>query len=240
MFNLFRKSKDIEEDGKWTIDRQEEETKAVPDIKRTKICILTGNEKSDYLYFLVKLGLAAGKKILVVDNSFEHGFFELIKDESGSAIRNRDGLVVCADYRVDKSGTDLFDNVFVWLGHNYKGAADYIPDCTIYIATQVKYDISCVKNAASYIDSGETAFILRDVCTKKITAQSAKSMIGITSEYTYSVPLDAGDMAAYIALTHNGTAPFRQLSNGIYGLMVDMGEIIYELNERQCKRLMKG
>ncbi len=240
---LFSKKKNDNPEGLWAIDRKENEQTELAAVKRTsKMYVFVGNEKSDYLYYIVKIGVMSKRKILVIDNSYNHDFYELVKKDDGETITIQETLVACCDYKIARDQMDSFEFVFVWLGHNYKGIKDYLEtDSLILLVSPERRDISIAKKALDRMNGIDTEriFILRDACARKITAQSAKSIIETVTDETYEVLYSEKDYASYIGLTHNKSTNFRKLSDDMKYLIRDMGSKIYGIPVKTLKKIIK-
>lgn len=240
---IFVKRKNAESNKQWAIDDIPAKQEIAVVKKSFHMYCMVGSERCDYLYYLVKIGLMAGKRIMVIDNSYEHAFFDLVQKDDNETIIVTDSLIACCDYRIRKEQMkDMFDVVYVWLGHNYNGVSDYEADCTIYLTSPERAEISYAKKAFEKTQSQnemQRIFILRDQCSRKVTAQSAKKLCGMTTDGTFEIPWSVDDYAAYVGLTHNRSATFKSLSSALYDLILDLSLLIYEIPEKTLKRMMK-
>lgn len=239
---FFRKNTD-DFDG-WAIDRPAKQKGEIKTINNhSTLYMFVGNERCDYLYYLVKIGLMANKHILVVDNSVEHNFFNAVSKDDGETIAKTDNLVVCCDYRITREQMDqYFEIIYVWLGHNYKGISDYIADTTIYLTSPEAGEIRIAKMAyeqTKEINAMKRIYILRDQYSRKITAQSAKMLCNMTTDETYEVIFSEGDYASYVSFTHNGSAYLKFLSSDLKALLTELSMEIYDLPQKKIKRMLK-
>ena len=84
-----------------------------------------GKERCDIIYNLVKIGVNAGKRILVIDNSMTHDMFSLFEKNDGGDMQALGNLTICKDYKLGNKAQE-FDCVYLYEGiaPRYDGKRD--------------------------------------------------------------------------------------------------------------------
>ena len=84
-----------------------------------------GKERCDIIYNLVKIGVNAGKRILVIDNSMTHDMFSLFEKNDGGDMQSLGNLTICKDYKLGNKAQE-FDCVYLYEGiaPRYDGKRD--------------------------------------------------------------------------------------------------------------------
>ncbi len=140
MFNLFKKAP-TDTTSAWAIEALDKPQDQVEE-KKTMVVTFSGSEICDLLYYVSTIGVKEGKKVLVIDNSWNHDFFSLygdgVTDKDGDGnpdIEHINNLTVCRGYKLTDEQMEYFDNVFIYTGHNIECESLYTPDYIVYNIT---------------------------------------------------------------------------------------------------------
>lgn len=196
-----------------------------------------GNEKCDLLYFVVKLGLKTGKKILVLDNSFKGDFYEIYKRDVEDDILKEDNLTICRNYKLGMNAEN-YDVVFIYEGvlPQYEGLADLIimaPSCE-------KTDWDRISNVITKnYEKGnrDILFILRDKVNRKVSVRTLAREMGLEEDRCMEIWFDEKDYSLYCSLLENRKSKI-VLSSGMYEAMEQISLQAFELDAKTLKKLI--
>ena len=213
----------------------------------SKKIVYVGLEQCDIVYHLATVLSLKSEKLIVVDDSLSHDLFKSVCKDPDAYVYEWRNIIFARDIDLWKSD-EIYDADYIieYAGMNYeqqfKDRASIkeesvndkqvlwlvMPDYThtgVQAATQI---------AASRSENDEVMYIPRNFCTNKITDKSLAIIMGITpTEIDGHIPFDVTDMAAYVALTHNG-------HQNIKGISATTLEAITFITSKVCKADVKA
>lgn len=200
----------------------------------TKIVAYIGTERCNILHCLVNAEVKAGKRVLVVDNSITHDYYNLyVAGEDG--VVNLDKLVICKDSVIERDILDSFDYVFIYVGLNTPDAVFVIPDHVIAAPSYDKNSMVKVGEMLSVLNSQKGCLcVMRDKAGKKISDSATIGKLKIAPKYFRSLELSYSEHAAYIALTHNGKT--KKYEGDIVDVATELFEIINDVSLKVIKK----
>ncbi len=200
--------------------------------------IYNGLERCDFIYYLSLLIADKSTTVVVNDTSISGDLFELFPagDEQYFEYkniiftRNLDEIASFealsgVDYYVEYRGMNLVN-----LGTTPNTFHVIMPD----------YTKKGVDLAADLRPEGDTLYILRDFCSKKVTDRSFALAAGLLpSAIVGHIPLNAEDMASYTALTINGHHKFTNLSEEMNNALIYAYAMVTMCSEKESIKHFK-
>lgn len=165
-----------------------------------------GKERCDIIYNLVKIGVNAGKRILVIDNSMTHDMFSLFEKNDGGDMQALGNLTICKDYKLGNKAQE-FDCVYLYEGiaPRYDGKRDIqilAPGCENTEIKQIRTRLDELKENGVVLP--EDAYVIeRDKVNRKITAKTLSALLNVNTPNCMEMEFDLKDYNSYVCLTHN-------------------------------------
>lgn len=200
-----------------------------------------GKERCDIIYNLVKIGVNAGKRILVIDNSMTHDMFSLFEKNDGGDMQALGNLTICKDYKLGNKAQE-FDCVYLYEGiaPRYDGKRDIqilAPGCENTEIKQIRTYLDELKENGVVLPEN-TYVIERDKVNRKITAKTLSTLLNVNTSNCLEMEFDIKDYSAYVCLTHNMRAS-AAVSTQMYEVIETLATVIYSTNEKMLKKLMR-
>lgn len=181
--------------------------------------IYNGLERCDFIYYLSLLLAKDSTQIIVNDTSVSGDLFRLFPTEDEQYFeykniiftRHLDELASFEalkgiDYYIEYRGLNIVNN-----GTTPNTFHLIMPDYT-------KEGVDLASDAKP---EGETLYIFRDYCSRKVTDKSLALMAGLIPSWVVGhIELSAEDMACYNALTINGHQRFTHLSDDMNNALI--------------------
>mgnify|MGYP006983163144 CR=1 FL=1 len=200
-----------------------------------------GKERCDIIYHLIKIGINAGKRLLVIDNSMTHDLFSLFEKNDGEDIQEHGNLTICKDYKLGKKAQE-YDCVYLYEGivPRYEGKRDVqiiAPGCENTEIKQIRaYLDELVNNGTEFPE--ETYVIERDKVNRKITAKTLSSLLNVNTQNCIDLEFDVKDYSQYVSLTHNMRTS-SAVSAQMYEVIESIAVVVYNTNAKMLKKLMR-
>lgn len=192
-------------------------------MENTKIVSIIGQEKGDFPYFLTRSLEEKKCRILVIDNSCDHGLFLSLRRADNEADYVEHGSTV---YMRNKSvnpenagAFQKFDVVILYHGLN----PDYeLLDMSDSLVLQTDYLPVTLQYVNDYINmeyvnafpKEHTFVVFRDKASVKVSEDYILKVLGLTQiENEATIYYDEGNYNAYINFCYNGTQELKGISS---------------------------
>lgn len=206
--------------------------------KETKIISFIGMEQCDILYYISDYGIKQGKKVLVVDNSFSNDMYKAFTTIEDGVFVEIGDLMVVKDIQYNENFYSKFDYVFVYHGMNLEKESyeksDYLYVMTNYMPVQVEKikEIPLDKDRVHHM-------IFRDKVLKKITEDYIVETIGIQAGDTYVLNVEPKDVELYMLIVYDSFRKLVGCSQEMYDMLLKAGMEIYDIEEKQMRKIMR-
>lgn len=200
--------------------------------------VYVGAERCDFLYHFINI-LSTMGDVLVADNSIRCDLFtSLCKDKNENVYEWRNVTYVkCLD--ITASDTSEYDYVVIYAGMD--PAPEYFDPETFVLAMPdyTAQSIEVVDNIYNELSHCRSLVILRDFCTKKITDKSVATLLTMNPKMIEGhITLTAQDMAAYVALTHNGHQNIKGISGEMLTALTFATARYFETDEKKAQKIV--
>ena len=178
---------------------------------------------------MVKIGVNAGKRILVIDNSMTHDMFSLFEKNDGGDMQALGNLTICKDYKLGNKAQE-FDCVYLYEGiaPRYDGKRDIqilASGCENTEIKQIRTYLDELKENGVVLPEN-TYVIERDKVNRKITAKTLSTLLNVNTSNCLEMEFDIKDYSAYVCLTHNMRAS-AAVSTQMYEVIETLATVIY-------------
>lgn len=198
-----------------------------------------GTEKCDLLYALVKVGISAGKKILIIDNSVTGDFYN-IYNQDGEDIIDVNSMTIARLYEYDSMKVKNYDYVFLYEGlqPGYYGSRD-LTIANMGVAPSDLKMVSQAFNASNFRENPNLILIRRDRdVSRKIKTDYFASAFGWTCNNNYKIKFSETDYRAYYMLCINRDIKLTAFSGEFLETLYSLVQIIYGFNGKQAENLI--
>ena len=241
--------------------QQNVETAVVHDIKT--VSIIGAVEKGDIAYFLAQYITEAGKKVLIVDNSYRQDVYDSIPEvlktqddkkstetenvEEPNELRFVSGIAFANKSFYNPKFLDFYDIVIYYQGMNADINISTAADMHIFVTDNSKpsYEILAgiydkIKDVVAY--NAIINLVFRDCCRYKIKTKDAIPMMGFDSEKvseSYLLGVSEADISAYVRFTHEGFAVIKDmgLSDEMLYMVSAMAEQITGIETKSMAKI---
>jgi len=213
--------------------------------KEIKIVVFSGLEKSDFTYYVARIGAAITKKVLVVDNSVSHSFYRIIqKEDNEEDIIQTQGFWLIKDIVYSEKFFENFDVVLVFAGRNTD--ASYLDHAAAVIVSfsygkieRNEIVAECFQKEELKYPEEKTFVICRDKVCKKIHENIIIHEANIKPAAVFPVALDVSDEVKYEALQENGSQSMKGLSDALAFAVAEVAMRTYHIDEKQYKKAIR-
>lgn len=208
-----------------------------------------GNGKPDLPYYVALFLKGAGKKVLLIDNTREQYLYSAISDRNGcddQIMIYLPDMFVASNTIVDKANNiDVFDVIVQIWGDNYENYRKISEDEFTFIESC--YNTQKDKKLKMFVsmheqdfESAKVSLIFRDKVGKHFNEKTLESEYGLNEiAARYIIPADTQDLYSYQILLAQGMINFRKadLSGGLYNAVIDIASMLYEIDDKELKRI---
>ena len=241
--------------------QQDIEKAVVHDIKT--ISIIDTSEKGDIAYFLAQYITEAGKKVLVVDNSYRQDVYDSIPvvlkagsngksaeandQEEENELRFVSGIAFASKSFYNPKYLDFYDIVIYYQGMNADINISTSADMHIFVTDNSKtsYELLAgiydkIKDVIAY--NAVINIVFRDCCRYKIKTKDSIPMMGFDTEKvseSYLLGVSEADTAAYVRFTHEGFVVIKDagLSDEMLYMISSMTEMITGIETKSMAKI---
>lgn len=206
--------------------------------KVTKIISFIGMERCDILHYLVNTGIKQNKKVLVVDNSFSNDYYSSFATMEDGIFVEIGDLMVVKNIKFSEHLYAKFDYVFVYHGRNLEEESYQRSDMR-YVMTNYQPTHIREIHKINFDQSLVHHLIFRDKVLKKITEDIVVEELELTVGDSYILPADLKDYELYLLISYNSFKKLLGCSQEMYQTILTMGSNIFEIDEKQMKKIMK-
>lgn len=202
--------------------------------------VYNGLERADFVYYLSVILSTKSNRVIVNDSSKSRDLFRAVSHQSTDKTYEWNNVIFTQ--ALDEADTKFeSDDIFIdYRGMNIEEAhVDEALDGAYHLVMPDFTEIG-VSHAKLVKPEGEAIYILRDACSRKITEKSFAIDCNLDKdEVAGHIELSSEDMAAYVALTHNGKQKFNKCSQDmIMALKFVTGTVLSMKNEKEVSKIV--
>lgn len=205
--------------------------------------VYAGLERCDFVYHLTNILSLVSGKIIVVDTSLSQDMFKSVCSDEYADIYEWRNIIFLRNVEDFWSSSELVDTDYVieYVGMgDHEKVADF-GDEEKMILCMPDYTRMGIEKAYETVarENGNTIYILRDYCTKKMTLKSLAIAFGISKEDIAGfIPLNTQDITAYISLTHNRHQNIKGLSDEMIDAITFVSTKILGIDRNMAVKLV--
>lgn len=212
--------------------------------------VYMGEERCDFIYYLSLIASKTANKVVVVDDSITKDLFDSVSKGECENVFEWYNILFVKDVDVwNSEETKDADYVLVYAGKNKDHEMkNYVPredeeleDRSVIYLLMPNYTKKSIEDVSNITvgDTDKVICIPRDFCSKKITDKSLSFLMGISEDdIVGNIPLNTEDMAAYVALTHNGHQSIKGASDVTREALKYLVCTLLDMDEKKAKKLI--
>lgn len=201
--------------------------------------VYVGVERCDFLYHFINI-LSTKGDVLVADNSIYCDLFTSVCKEKDENVYEWRNVTYVKNVDITSSNTSDYDYVVIYAGMD--PLPEYYNDPETFVLVMPDYTAQClevVDGIYEDITKCRSLVILRDFCTKKITDKSVATLLNMNPKMIEGhITLTAQDMAAYVALTHNGHQNIKGVSGEMLTALTFATARYFETDEKKAQKIV--
>lgn len=199
--------------------------------------VYAGLERCDFIYHLITV-LSQRGSVLAVDNSVVGDLFSSVCKEEGESVAEWNNITYVRNVDVEKTDTDYYEYVVVYAGNESQGEP-LENSFVLLMPDYTKGGISLISKYLSFVNPDQSIVIMRDFCTKKLSDKNIAALLGVNPKTIVGhISLSLQDVAAYIALTHNGHQNIKGISDNMMEALVYVVSKFFAMDDKKAAKLV--
>ena len=200
--------------------------------------LYNGLERADFIFYLACILSTKSNRVIVNDSSKSKDLFNSVSRQSTDNIYEWRNIIFVKG--LEESANEFNeDDIFIdYRGENIEPARENMEDTFHFVmADYTEKGISLIKALET---EGKSIYIMRDFCTKKVTDKSIAIDCQLEKDAIAGhMMFNLRDMAAYVALTHNGKQKFSKCSEDMHLALNYAISLILGINkEKDVKKIV--
>lgn len=202
--------------------------------------VYNGLERADFIYYLSVILATKSSRVIVNDSSKTRDLFRAVSHQSTDKFYEWKNVIFTQGLDEENTQFEDHDIYIDYRGMNIDTEHGFEALDGAYHLIMPDYTEAGITLAKELFVEGDAIYILRDACSKKITDKSFAIDCGLgKDELAGHIELSFEDMAAYVALTHNGKQKFNKCSQDmIMALTYVTGTVLSISKEKEVSKIL--
>lgn len=185
--------------------------------RTTQLVSVMGLQTCDIVYYITRILNAAGKRVLVADNSEGHELFQCIRKPDNENMVQTGEIYYITNIAYSEEFFAQYDFVIIYHGMQFDKEMNTQSDYRILQSDYKPYTTSQIREQLCEQDENLNYHLLfRDKAFSKISEKMLLTEIGLPEKDvadTYEIPYLEQDYMCYIGLLRNGSVNLKSLSS---------------------------